>query len=301
MGDPRTAGLDPIFWLHHANVDRLWDVWLSSGRVNPADPNWKNNIAGATPRPFVFFDERGQRVVVPPAEFIPGGQRLDYTYDNLEGNTPVLLSDRQLRGVLDRDRSGAQGGGLMTLTPQQRQTIQEKRRALFDGAQRIELTAAENRVLLGTAPVTVRPVVPPERRTRLRTALELGREDVETPPVIILNVEDVRSAAPPGVVFRVYLNQPDANASVDPDEANYVGSITPFQSSGHGHAAQGAHETLPGESFSFDITRLGQSLRERGRLDESQFDVTFVSKGVGGENAPRAEVTFRRVSVSVER
>ena len=24
MSDPRTAALDPIFWLHHANIDRLW-------------------------------------------------------------------------------------------------------------------------------------------------------------------------------------------------------------------------------------------------------------------------------------
>jgi tyrosinase len=28
MGAFETAGLDPIFWLHHANIDRLWQVWL---------------------------------------------------------------------------------------------------------------------------------------------------------------------------------------------------------------------------------------------------------------------------------
>jgi tyrosinase len=32
-----TAGMDPIFWLHHANIDRLWDDWIASGggRANP--------------------------------------------------------------------------------------------------------------------------------------------------------------------------------------------------------------------------------------------------------------------------
>lgn len=298
MGDPRTAGLDPIFWLHHANVDRLWDVWLSGGRSNPADAGWKNNVAGGARKPFVLFDERGQRVEVTTADVIPGGRLLDYGYDNLGGNTPLFLTNRDLRGVLDRGVRTTVGGGAVTLTAQERRAIQEKRHAVFNGAQRVELTATENRVVLGAAPVTVRTVIPEERRTRLRTALELGQEDVESPPVIILNVEDVRSTAPPGVVFRVFLNQPDANAAVDPDEANYIGSIALFQSSGH---SQGSHDTLPSESFSFDITRLGQSLRERGRLDESKLDVTFVSKGVGGENAPRAEVTFRRVSISVER
>jgi len=36
MGDPVTAGLDPLFWLHHANVDRLWEVWANR---NPEHKN----------------------------------------------------------------------------------------------------------------------------------------------------------------------------------------------------------------------------------------------------------------------
>jgi len=36
MGDPRTAARDPIFWLHHANVDRLWNRWRDiSGHLWP--------------------------------------------------------------------------------------------------------------------------------------------------------------------------------------------------------------------------------------------------------------------------
>ena len=27
MADPAVAARDPIFWLHHANIDRLWEVW----------------------------------------------------------------------------------------------------------------------------------------------------------------------------------------------------------------------------------------------------------------------------------
>jgi tyrosinase len=36
MGSFYTAGLDPIFWLHHCNIDRLWEVWL---RLDPAHVN----------------------------------------------------------------------------------------------------------------------------------------------------------------------------------------------------------------------------------------------------------------------
>ena len=37
-----TAALDPIFWLHHANIDRLWSVWLkrSATNSNPTDGAW---------------------------------------------------------------------------------------------------------------------------------------------------------------------------------------------------------------------------------------------------------------------
>lgn len=44
--------LDPLFWLHHANVDRLWALWNASGRSNTTNSSWtgyvfKNNFVNA--------------------------------------------------------------------------------------------------------------------------------------------------------------------------------------------------------------------------------------------------------------
>lgn len=52
MGDPDTAALDPIFWLHHANIDRLWEVWLrrDPNNQNPADAQWRDAVR------FTFFN-----------------------------------------------------------------------------------------------------------------------------------------------------------------------------------------------------------------------------------------------------
>ena len=50
-----TAALDPIFYLHHANVDRQWNLWLAQGggRTDPLwDATWKT-------RQYTFFDENG--------------------------------------------------------------------------------------------------------------------------------------------------------------------------------------------------------------------------------------------------
>jgi tyrosinase len=56
MNDLSLAARDPIFWLHHANIDRLWTRWLAlgQGRANP-DGKWLN-------RKFSYFDEHGTAV-----------------------------------------------------------------------------------------------------------------------------------------------------------------------------------------------------------------------------------------------
>jgi Common central domain of tyrosinase len=50
-----SAPLDPVFPLHLANVDRLWEVWLArgEGRANPASFDWAD-------RAFCFHDADGR-------------------------------------------------------------------------------------------------------------------------------------------------------------------------------------------------------------------------------------------------
>ncbi|MCO8124446.1 tyrosinase family protein [Stieleria sp. TO1_6] len=46
MGSVPTAANDPIFWLHHCNIDRLWDHWLNSSSVrqNPDSTGFLNQM-----------------------------------------------------------------------------------------------------------------------------------------------------------------------------------------------------------------------------------------------------------------
>ncbi|MDX6527962.1 MAG: hypothetical protein QOH41_252 [Blastocatellia bacterium] len=67
MSSFNTAGLDPIFWLHHCNIDRLWNRWLAGGggRSNPpaTDTTWHNTN-------FTFFDENGAQVQMKGADIV---------------------------------------------------------------------------------------------------------------------------------------------------------------------------------------------------------------------------------------
>jgi hypothetical protein len=84
MIDPNCAALDPIFWLHHANIDRLWSVWLAQGdgRANPPDGSWNDQS-------FDFYDEHGDQVSMTVAEVLDSAAQLNYVYDDEAPQMPT--------------------------------------------------------------------------------------------------------------------------------------------------------------------------------------------------------------------
>lgn len=82
MGRIPWAAGDPIFWMHHCNIDRLWASWNKAGRQNPSGA-WLT-------KQFVFADENGNRVMATVKDFNSITQ-LNYTYDRFEP-VPACLS-----------------------------------------------------------------------------------------------------------------------------------------------------------------------------------------------------------------
>ena len=64
MGSTATSPKDPIFFSHHANLDRLWDLWQQTHGVNPVQQtvSLRGWAAGVVPAAIVsnFNDIRGQ-------------------------------------------------------------------------------------------------------------------------------------------------------------------------------------------------------------------------------------------------
>jgi len=84
MGSVPTAAVDPIFWLHHCNIDRLWASWNQNGGANPPDGNF-------LAKTFTFADGTGTSVS-PAVKGFLDTKALKYGYDRLEKKPAACLT-----------------------------------------------------------------------------------------------------------------------------------------------------------------------------------------------------------------
>lgn len=78
MSDLTASSRDPVFWIHHNNIDRLWKRWLDQGggRANPRhDKNWME-------AEFIFYDEKGKQVTMKVKDALDTDDQLHYRYDD---------------------------------------------------------------------------------------------------------------------------------------------------------------------------------------------------------------------------
>ena len=76
MAEFSTVGGDPMFYLHHANIDRIWESWSRLGNKNPTDPKYLN-------RKFSYGDRSNKRADLPVSASDRTAQ-MGYEYDGYE-------------------------------------------------------------------------------------------------------------------------------------------------------------------------------------------------------------------------
>jgi hypothetical protein len=86
MGWVPTAGFDPIFWMHHSNIDRIWQQWTNSKNGQMVTLEELKSI----PWDYVFFDENGNKVVYTMEDVIKILYTMDYDFDD----TPVSENEK---------------------------------------------------------------------------------------------------------------------------------------------------------------------------------------------------------------
>ncbi|GBG87042.1 hypothetical protein CBR_g44499 [Chara braunii] len=103
MGNLSWAAADPVFFAHHANVDRLWWVWLrlptatTTRRCNPPDHTWRCSR-------FVFYDENAVLTSISVKDVLETEQNLRYTYEDVE-NDWLPSREQMIRRYAERRRN----------------------------------------------------------------------------------------------------------------------------------------------------------------------------------------------------
>ena len=77
MKHPRTSAQDPMFWLHHANVDRVWATWHRNRGKELYPAEWTARTVGG------FVDVEGRPVGALPVGGTLETRPLGYDYDRL--------------------------------------------------------------------------------------------------------------------------------------------------------------------------------------------------------------------------
>lgn len=183
------AAKDPIFWLHHGNIDRIWAVW-SLTHENPSDGNWLG-------QEFEFFDAGGEKVTLPCRDVLDTIGNLDYTYDVIpaeEGEAPAPTPGDGKESVF----AGA-----------------------ADGDPKV-VGASEEEVTLTGRPEAISVAL--ENRAQ-QEVFEAARET--DPRRVYLNIEDIEGERNPGTVYGVYLNLPE-DPDEEALGEHYAGAVSFF-------------------------------------------------------------------------
>ncbi len=263
MGDPDMAARDPIFWLHHANIDRLWQVWLNRdpGHHNLTSSYWMNGVA------FYFHDENGRPLAMATYQVLDTtAPNLNYRYDD----TSDPLSHG---GVISN--AAAAPPSITSAMPQPTPEL------VGATSEPLVLDAQVRHAAIPT------PVTPQMFRSSMPGAAPVAALASQPPSQlveqVVLQLEHVTSSghAP---IYDVYVGIPDA-AAPSAHEDRFVGRASMFG------IVQASDPSGPhggsGQNFAFDITTLYHQLADAGEVDPQHLRVSFVPVSAGAAQQVR--------------
>jgi hypothetical protein len=262
MGIVAWAAQDPIFWLHHANVDRLWAVWAAQHpNAYPTSSTWLN-------QPFQFVAVNGQAVTIRPSQVLTT-TALNYRYDTQPAADPVLVAASE--GAAPRARGT-----------------------------RARVEAAAPRAAIAATPVTVTVAPTQAFHPHVSGVLNAVAASAPRPGTIQLAIEGIQVPSRPDVLVRVFLNKPDADASTSFKDPHYAGNFSFFTHDGAHPAAGQPHAAAATTTQFLDVTRTLQRLQAMGEYKPTDpLKVTLLAVPIAEGRQPATQLPFQKVSLTV--
>ncbi len=274
MGDPNTAAQDPIFWLHHANIDRLWEKWLElgDGRSNPTENEiWMNT-------PFTFYDaDKEDFVTIMGKDILKTAAQLNYTYDDV----PLTALAKKDLKAFSKIESLIDSSKVKT--------------TILASKQKIEIKGTKTPISLTSAPKfkALSDQLTPLKENEFKDAKKR----------FILNLDNVTYDTLGDGAYEVYINLPDNVTDPDINSAYYVGTMGMFGfKGGHMHSAHNHGSEPQGGMLEYDITEQMSKLKESRELSNVSVTIFFralIAPGTEKANVatPLTKLTIANVAV----
>lgn len=266
IGRPFMLGLqspqDPIFWVHHSNIDRLWVAWVNGGRGRsmPAksDAYWSGSLVNS--RSYNGVNFKYGNLTLARSKTYDTSTDLAYDYSNKRMPTAIPAACNPSTG----SRS----------SPARPPT----RGAALEGA-----PAGTNSVVLAAQSVNLPLSVGSELASTLSSFLESNRDTTELGMEVILSgLELTEAGEQAGFGYHIYLNLPDESSSENAEENHFVGTVGPFEIAGLAHDHEGGHHASELRLMIPDI------VLQEGVRDPREITLSFIR--VNGEVSPQGEV-----------
>jgi tyrosinase len=261
MGRVAWAADDPIFWVHHCNIDRAWASWNRAGGVNPTAPQFLNEE-------FTFASPTGEPLRRKAGETV---QMQGYLYDFYIGADPIPATRPLLVANREVARASARDIGLSTATRQ------------------VKLASAATQVGDRPSLVAAPPKIDPDNPAYLKLeglSADSGAPAYDVHVTAVSSVTKRRSA--PSYVGTINFFGADSAHSDHGEGHGGSHSAGHIGGQDEGSAASG----VAGRSVSF---QLGKVLKQLLSQSEQAPYITFVPLAGGAKDAkPR----IRRILVS---
>ena len=261
MGRPNTAAKDPIFWLHHCNIDRLWFKWNNYGTNDPTgDANWMNTV-------FTFYDENGSQVTITGKEVIDIEKQMHYTYDDAPNRIYHPIEVEKPFPWLPNDTS--------------------IKKADFLTAANITSAGRQTEFKMETGKT--------ELRSLMNRAFDIVSDSSrKSKDKIMLKLEGITYSDLPNGAFEVYINLPTSEKA-DFKNIYYAGNIGLFGLMGHGDREMNMAE---GGSVLLNITKTISQLKN-SHVSLENITVSIIHKGasVRSEQIIKGEIRIKLITL----
>lgn len=240
--------LDPIFWLHHCMVDRVWAEWQQAGNATP-DPG--ETYAGN------FFDRNGASATATSGGALDFAA-LGYTYDVLSG------------GGLGASDSGALHQSIL---PSLEQALRERTPPMTLGAAtRSAISSPLTETALKVSAPGLSAALASDRAFRQLLPGGVPGVHLESSRILAHFTGVVPPRGRSDLIVNVFVDCPYLKPTTPYTDPHYAGTFSFFGRMAHGHDAAGRE----GAEFVVDITAPVRSLASEGRIKDEQLTVQLM-------------------------